>query len=339
MSRTILSIILLGAGIIHLTVPSVFDSAIPFETKWPFNYFSGVFEIILAFGFFSKKYQDLSSRLAALWFICLIPIHFYVSWNQISMFGISNPVFLWARTALQPLLYFWALSLQTKGWIMSQVWKDVVFLHYKVDPEILQKELPFKLDLYEEKAIISIVSFTMNRIRFPFLPAIPGFSKLNELNLRTYVEVNGVKGVYFFTLDADHLPGIGIGRMFFSLPYRFAKISIVKNDNTYLCESKNASTSLNFFAELGACRSSSNFDLWATERYGLFTRKSGKTLHGIVQHDPWNLQHISINSIQDNFSNQLGQHLKASEFIAPAYCKELRVRFRPFYKMKTIINL
>ncbi|MBY0415401.1 MAG: DUF2071 domain-containing protein [Bdellovibrionales bacterium] len=317
-------------------MPGAFDSAIPFGPKWPINFLVGVFEITLALGFFSKKYGDLSARLSALWFICLTPIHIYVSWNQIPMFGVSNPAMLWLRTALQPALYFWALSLQTKGWIMAQVWKDVVFLHYKVDPEVLQKELPFKLDLYEGQAILSIVSFTMDRIRFPFLPTVPGLSKLNELNLRTYVEVNGIKGVYFFTLDADHLPGIGIGRIFFSLPYRFAKISIDKVNSRYVCESKNSSRSFGVVAEVGLLRPSNHFDLWATERYGLFTKKSGETLHGIVQHDPWCLQNISISSIQDNFTTQLGQHLKASEFIAPAYCKELSVRFRPFYKMNSL---
>ncbi|MBC7715131.1 MAG: DUF2071 domain-containing protein [Rhizobacter sp.] len=333
MSRLLLSLILFSAGVLHILKPGVFDPAIPFEQKWMINLLAGVFEIFLALGLHSKKIQDLSARLSALWFLCLIPIHIFVAWNHIAIFGVSNSFLLWGRTFFQPVFYFWALSLQTKGWIMAQEWRDVLFLHYEVDPEILQEQLPFPLDLYEGKAIISIVSFTMGGIRFPFLPTVPGLSKLNELNLRTYVEVNGIKGVYFFTLDADLLPAVGIGRIFFSLPYRMARIKIKKDNDEYFYESFNSTRSLKFSAVVGSVRDSDKFDLWSTERYGLFTKKLNSTLHGIVQHDSWPLQDVSLESIEDNFSTQLGQHLAARSFLRPAYCRKLKVRFRPFYKM------
>lgn len=333
MSRALLFLLLIGAGVLHIVRPGLFDPAIPFPYKWPINLSVGILEIALALGLYSKKFQDLSARLTALWFLCLIPIHVFVSWNHIAIFGTDQPLLLWLRTAFQPVLYFWALSLQKRGWIMAQTWKDVLFIHYQVDPKLLQDQVPFKLDLYNGNAVISIVSFTMDKIRFPFLPAVPGLSRLNELNLRTYVEVNGIKGVYFFTLDADQIPGISIGRMFFSLPYRLAKITIQKKDIEYLCESFRTSASLNFSAEIGAGRKSSSFDLWATERYGLFTKRSKQTLHGIVQHAPWVLQDISLTQIEDNFSSQLGMHLKAKDFLAPTYCQKLDVKFRPFYKM------
>ena len=322
MARIILSLIIFFSGILHLLNLGMFDSDIPFLL-------TGLIDIVLALGLCSKKFQDLSARLIALWILCLTPMYIYFSWNHIAIFGI----------VLLPAFYFWALSLQTKGWIMAQVWKDVLFLHYQVDPKILQAKVPFKLDLYNGHAVLSIVSFTMDRIRFPFLPSVPGLSKLNELNLRTYVEVDGIKGVYFFTLDADLIPAIIIARLFFSLPYHLAKISIQKNQNNYFCESQSSSTSLKFSAEIQALRKSSHFELWATERYGLFTQRSGHTLHGIVQHVPWSLQEIALLKIEDNFSTQLGEDLKATTFLEPGYCKELNVRFRPFYKMNSTSGL
>jgi uncharacterized protein YqjF (DUF2071 family) len=334
MSRALLILILIGAGVLHIVRPGLFDPAIPFYFKWPINLSAGILEIVLAFGLCSKKFQDLSARLTALWFLCLTPIHIYVSWNHIALFGIDHPLLLWLRTVFQPVFYFWALSIQKKGWIMSQTWKDVLFIHYKVDSKLLQDQVPFKLDLYNGNAVISIVSFTMDKIRFPFLPAVPGLSKLNELNLRTYVEIDGIKGVYFFTLDADLIPGISIGRLFFSLPYRLARITIKKNQNEYFCESFRSTASLKFAAEIGTSRKSSSFDLWATERYGLFTKRSKHTLHGIVQHRPWVLQDVTLSKMEDNFSSQLGMHLKAKDFLEPTYCEQLNVKFRPFYKMK-----
>ena len=333
MSKIFLSVILFSAGMLHLFVPSLFDPAIPFHFKWAINLFAGILEILLALGLLSKNFQDLSARLSALWFLSLMPIHIYVSINHITIFGISNSFLLWIRTALQPVLYFWALSLQNKNWIMAQVWRDVLFLHYEVDPLLLQTHVPFKLDTYNNRAVVSIVSFKMAGIRFPFLPTIPGLSQLNELNLRTYVEVDGIKGVYFFTLDADLIPAIGIARFFFSLPYRYANIFIQKNKDQYILKSNNSKTSLQFEASLGETRISSPFDLWATERYGLFTKKSNQTLHGIVQHSPWKLRDVSLVNIVDNFSNQLGDSLKASSFIGTRFCEELKVRFRPFTKI------
>lgn len=266
--------------------------------------------------------KDFMAQLLALIFLLLIPLFIYLS--------------LGAVTLVLPVLYFWALSFQTKGWIMAQTWRDVLFLHYQVNPELLQKQVPFTLDLFENKAVISIVSFTMDRIRFPFLPSVPGLSKLNELNLRTYVDVDGIKGVYFFTLDADSSPAIFIAKTFFSLPYKKSIIDLEKTKGRYLFSSLNSSTSIQFMAEVKSPKVSDHFDLWVTERYGLFTKRSGDTLHGIVQHVPWKLNDLFIHDIQDNFSTQLGEGLKATEFFNNSYCEKLEVRFKPFYKLKPL---
>lgn len=333
LSRILLSMVLLIAGLLHIIRPELFNPAIPFGNKLFINLIVGVFESFLALGLLSRRFQDQSAKIAALWFLLLMPIHIYVSWNQVSIFSINNPILLWIRTFMQPFLYFWALSLQTKGWIMSQTWRDVLFLHYTVSPEELQKHVPFELDLYNGHAVVSVVSFTMQSIRFPFLPVVPGLSKLNELNLRTYVEVDGIKGVYFFTLDADLRPAIWIARTFFSLPYRLAKILIGIKDSSYVCESKNSLSSLLIHAEIGPSRVSNEFDLWATERYGLFTRSNKDSLHGIVLHIPWKLKDATLKTIDDEFTSHLGIHLKAENFINPSYCQELKVKFRPFYKL------
>jgi uncharacterized protein YqjF (DUF2071 family) len=338
MSRLILTLLLFSAGTLHFFIPQLFNPAIPFEYKWPINLLAGLIEVCLALGLWPPRFRDRSAQMAALWFLILTPVHIYVSWYQIPIFGISSPVLLWARTFFQPVLYFWALSLQSKGWIMAQTWKDVLFLHYQVEPKLLQGHVPFKLDEYQGKGIISIVSFTMESIRFPFLPSVPGLSKLNELNLRTYVDVDGVKGVYFFTLDADLKPAILIARTFFSLPYHLAAITIEKIHNNYFCKSHSSKTSIDIVAEIGGHKASSHFDLWATERYGLFTKRNQHSLHGVVEHIPWQFNKVSIKKLQDNFSSQLGKDLAAKEFLGQGYCKELNVKFKPFYKLRSSLR-
>src|SRR5258708_6256352 len=44
-------------------------------------------------------------------------------------------------------------------------WERALFFHYEIDAEILQRELPFELDLRNGKAFISLVVFTMRNMR------------------------------------------------------------------------------------------------------------------------------------------------------------------------------
>lgn len=320
-----MSLILVMAGMLHWIMPHLFDPAIPFPQKTEINLAAGFIEVLLGFGLWHPSLKDHSAKLSALWFLVLTPIHIYVCLNRIPMFGINHPALLWGRALLQPGLYFWALSLQKKGWLMAQTWSEVAFLHYEVDAQKLQERVPFPLDLYGEKAIVSIVPFVMSRIRFPFLIPVPGLSKLFELNLRTYVKVEGKPAVYFFTLDSNHLPGVLIARWFFALPYRWVKIAFSHQDFYDF-----TTPAFKLKARAGGIKVSSGFDLWSTERYALFTKRGERTLMGIVEHPKWNLRELEIVELKDEFSLLLGDQLPLGNFVGSAYCSEIEVRFRPF---------
>ncbi len=40
-------------------------------------------------------------------------------------------------------------------------WVTAVFIHYAVDAGVLQQEVPFELDLFEGRAFVSLVAFSM----------------------------------------------------------------------------------------------------------------------------------------------------------------------------------
>jgi uncharacterized protein YqjF (DUF2071 family) len=321
-SKLALSSLLFSAGLIHLIRPELFNPAIPFGPKLEINIIVGIFEIGLTIFLWHRKTQDKATLLTAFWFLILTPVHIYVSYFEIPIFGVSDPLVLWMRTLFQGVLFFWALSLQDKGWIISQRWSDVLFLHFEVDPEELQKKVPFQIDLFEGKAIVSIVPFVMGRIRFPFLPIIPGLSRLLELNLRTYVTVSGKPCVYFFTLDANHLPGVLIARTFFQLPYRMREMTLI-HDKNYQFESEYLKIKGSVLNEI----ISTDFDRWATERYALVTKFLGRDLIGVIEHNPWSLQKAQIDLIQDNFSKEF---IGVNKLINVSYAKSLDVKFRPF---------
>jgi uncharacterized protein YqjF (DUF2071 family) len=222
--------------------------------------------------------------------------------------------------------------LKRNDWIISQKWHDVLFIHHKISSELLQPLCPFPLDLYNGQAIISIVPFRMSGIRFPYLPAFPGLSSLWELNLRTYVEINGVKGVYFFTLDTDSLLGEFIARKFFHLPYNHSQILAKVTESSYNFTHQRGNYKLDLSASIGGKKGSSSFDLWATERYSLFTFDRDHIFEGRVHHRPWDLKEIEIKKLDDGFSTLLGDmSLGTPESVS--YAQSLEVRFSPFKKI------
>lgn len=265
-------------------------------------------------GLKSNIRDSLSQGIALL---CLVLVPFSFLWS-------------WFFFPFLIAFYFIALSFQDRGWTISQRWLDVVFLHYKVDPKELQKKVPFPLDLYQGQAIISMAPFAMSNIRFPFLPPVPGLSQLLELNLRTYVILNGRPAVYFFTLDSNHLPGVLIARWFFALPYRWIKLTF-----SFQKLYEFSSPSFLLKAKVGEERPSSEFDRWSTERYALLTKRGETTFEGIVEHAPWPLRELNVVELQDNFSNLIGEEFKMSSLLGTSYSKSLDVRFRPFKRVVT----
>src|SRR6476659_8040843 len=106
-------------------------------------------------------------------------------------------------------------------WIMTQTWNDLLFAHWPVDTAALRRLVPgsFELDLFEGRAWLGVVPFTMTNVAPRFVPALPWVSAFPELNVRTYVTVGGKPGVYFFSLDAGNALAVGAARTLLNLPY------------------------------------------------------------------------------------------------------------------------
>jgi uncharacterized protein YqjF (DUF2071 family) len=84
--------------------------------------------------------------------------------------------------------------------VMFQRWLHLLFLHWSLLPDIVQRTLPegLRVDAFEGKAWIGIVPFFMRSVRPAGFPSVPGISNFLELNLRTYVrDVSGRPGIWF----------------------------------------------------------------------------------------------------------------------------------------------
>jgi uncharacterized protein YqjF (DUF2071 family) len=224
------------------------------------------------------------------------------------------------------------------SWTIEQRWSQVLFVNWKVPVTELQYLVPFPLDLYQGRAVLSLVPFFMDRVRFRGLPGIPFGSSLWEINLRTYVIVNGIPGIYFFTLETPHRVANAIARTFFNLPYRDARVHATVSEAGYRLsvtgdDARGIPYHLNLEGkkDLGGLSSEPNakFQTWVTERYHLFVKKDGSTIRGDVFHPPWSVQKACITNLEGGIS--ILPSLPRVDSLEECFWAEpLRVRFAPF---------
>src|SRR5689334_19227991 len=103
-----------------------------------------------------------------------------------------------------------------------QRWDQLAFLHWVVPQEVLRPLIHprLALDTWEGRAYVSVVPFTLVGGRLRGLPPLPGASTFLELNVRTYVTLEGKDpGVWFFSLDAASALAVAGARASIGLPY------------------------------------------------------------------------------------------------------------------------
>jgi hypothetical protein len=111
--------------------------------------------------------------------------------------------------------------------VMRQRWSRLLFLHWPMEPDVIQATLPpgLTVDTFDGRAWIGVVPFFMERIRPVFCPPVPGISWFLELNVRTYVHnEQGNSGVWFYSLDCNQPLAVEIARRLFHLPYQHAEM-------------------------------------------------------------------------------------------------------------------
>jgi uncharacterized protein len=109
--------------------------------------------------------------------------------------------------------------------VLYQTWRDLLFIHWEVDPDIIAATMPpgLSVDTFAGKAYLGIVPFFMRHVHPRFTFNVPGLSDFPETNLRTYVyDREGNPGVMFYSLDAYQKIAVWIARTLYHLPYHYA---------------------------------------------------------------------------------------------------------------------
>lgn len=185
--------------------------------------------------------------------------------------------------------------------LLSMRWRDLLFAHWRVDPETVMPNLPggISVDTHEGDAYLGVVPFVMADIRPRGAPIGLEFG---ELNLRTYVTVDGSPGVYFFNLDANDRIGVRLARSLFQLPYYRASMTIEtqrEGTNREVSFQSRRRTRNSPPARFGGRygpdgefneSDPGSLEAFLTERYRFYTADDrGRLYRGDINHEPWQL--------------------------------------------------
>jgi uncharacterized protein YqjF (DUF2071 family) len=200
---------------------------------------------------------------------------------------------------------------------MRQNWHHLLFLHWVVAPEQLRPLVSpeLELDLYEGRAYVGLVPFTMTGVRPVWAPAVPWLSSFHETNVRTYVHRAGRDpGVWFFSLDAANPVAVALARAFFHLPYYHARMCLkrapeaISYTSQRLQPRSRPATCAITAAPLGSAATARTGTLehFLVERYLLYTAHRGRLYRGQVHHTPYPLQAAEIAALDETMLAAVG---------------------------------
>lgn len=210
------------------------------------------------------------------------------------------------------------------------VWDRAVFVHYETDPSSLQREVPFELELRAGRAFVSIVAFTLLRMR----PRLGG--RLGEwlfrpiashefLNVRTYVRHAEEPGIFFLAEWLPNLLSVCLGPRIFGLPYRLGQLRYAHApDNGDICGAVTANEGrLGYRASISTTSfqpsDADSLGEFLLERYTAFTRQGRHRRLFRVWHEPWRQTSIEIEITADDLLSSTGQWWRGAKFVGANY--------------------
>ena len=215
-------------------------------------------------------------------------------------------------------------------------WDRAVFVHSEADPVTLQRQVPFELDLWEGRAFVSLVAFTMRRLR-PVVGGSVGEWLLKPigthgfLNVRTYVRHRDETGIYFLAEWLSNRLSVHLGPLTFGLPYQYGRTDydhhrdegqirgqVSAGDRNLLYEAPSPPSQLE-------CSEEASLTEFLLERYTAFTQHGKRRQLFRVWHEPWLQTPIDIDIKSDDLLTSTGTWWGDAQLIGANYSPGVEV--------------
>ncbi|WP_336923710.1 YqjF family protein [Aquipuribacter sp. SD81] len=193
--------------------------------------------------------------------------------------------------------------------ILSQRWRDLVFLHWRVPVERVAHLVPVGTvpDTHDGDAWVGLIPFRLLDAAPGRLPGVPWFGSFAETNVRTYsVDGDGRRGVAFRSLDAQRLAVVLGARAVFALPYTWARMVAHRDGDVVEYASRRRwpgprGAGGTVRVRLGAPLTQPDpLATFLTARWGLHTRVRGRLRWVPNEHERWPLHRAELLHLDDS---------------------------------------
>jgi uncharacterized protein YqjF (DUF2071 family) len=218
-------------------------------------------------------------------------------------------------------------------------WDSVLMMHYEVDAQRLQEVVPFELDRWEEtRAFVSLVAFTMRGMR-PRFGGRPGAWLLKPLashpflNVRTYVQHGGERGIHFLAEWLSNRLSVLFGPLVFGLPYRLGRLRYEQQPHSGpfhgMVEDARTGNTLRYSASIGSPSgfepsAAGSLDEWLIERYTAFNAACGRRRFFRVWHEPWPQIDAVVRVEDSSLITAAWPFFRSAQFVGANYSPGLR---------------
>lgn len=211
-------------------------------------------------------------------------------------------------------------------------WENAVFIHFEIEPDILQGCVPYQLDLYHGRAFVSLVAFEMSGMRPRFggrLGALilKPIATHNFLNVRTYVRHHGEPGIFFLREWLANRLSVLLGPWTFGLPYRFGEIDY--RNGGLDGEIRAQEGTLRYHAELcegdfATCAPGSLAE-FLLERYTAFTQSGLTKRFFRIWHESWRQRSADVDLATADLVSSSGDWWRSARQIGAHYSSGVAV--------------
>ncbi len=212
-------------------------------------------------------------------------------------------------------------------------WKRALFIHFEMPPEVLQPSVPFDLDLWEGRAFVSLVAFSMEHLR-PGFGGVLGrwlfrpIASQQFFNVRTYVRHEGSPGIFFISEWLNNRLSILCGPATYGLPYRFARIHYDHQPEEGRLSGR-VGDGFAYRAEIAAGASfqpsaAGSLDEFLLERYTAFTRHGRRSRYFDIWHNPWLQTPMDAHITDDRLLRENFPWFKQARFVGANFSPGVR---------------